>query len=408
MSHFLPEIKFELLDKLEACLKKIFRSNTYRYSREQDNLRMMPEFMNPQSLRIFAKSDNRDLTEVHEEYKTISYDFEKYNNTHLEKKGSIINKDFAMIYVTPQITGRYRLYANILYTLEYEFASMQKVSDFINIHNEEYDGLIKGVIDGFRKHHTLEAQDEDFLLDERDRGTNDPVDLIQMELFFVLLEAIDEKLERLIEVKEFRTEEFTMLQTMNRTQFGATGITAETAATSNAGTSNAAHITEGFDVQRKTMNDNIDKFKRLEGQVTGQISLLIEKSLKIELCPTIDEILVLKGDKKKIPRDRYFKPLFAHKNDHDLFQDRYRKNMTKYVDIMKTPYRTAEFFQNPDKNQERWLSPPDLYVYDIKKPADRKVKDLYVDPLIINGELAEKELIRAEIAKNVSFKTIKK
>jgi len=391
ISHFIPDIKFELLGAIDDHLKMIFKSETYKFARSAENLRMMPEFLNPQSLRIFKKPDNRDMMLVHESYKTINYDFEK--TAYSQTKSFRHNKDFALIYVTPQVSGKYKLIANLLYIIEYEFKQLQKIPEIINNSIEEYETLLKGLTEGLKKHHTLDVVDEEFLERERKKG-NDPIDFVQMELFFTLLEAIDEKLERIMETKKLINIESDQLEQLIKEQIG---------------NSTRSHDSDAdFEKTRILKNQNIERFHKLEDTLIHHIYLLANSLSALEICPTINEKLAMKGAKIKIPRDRYFKPVFSLDIDHDLLQEKYKKNVTNYYDPRTTKYGNAEFFKNVDATQENWLRPPDLYVYDIKKQTERKIGDLYVDPIIIPGEEMEKELMRTEIAKGVHFKTIKK
>jgi len=390
ISHFVPDIKFELLGAIDDHLKMIFKSETYKYARSADHLRIMPEFLNPQSLRIFKKPDNRDMAIVHESYKTINYDFEK--TAYSQTRSFRSNKDFSLIYVTPQVSGKYKLIANLLYMIEYEFGQLQKIPEIINNSVQEYESLLKGLIEGLKKHHSLDQADEEFLSRERTKGYN-PVDLVQMELFLTILEAIDEKLERIIETKKFITEESEQLNQLINEQI--------------INSTRSRDSDTDFEKTRIEKNKNIERFHKLEDTLIHHIYVLANNLAKLEICPTLDEKLALKGSRVKIPRDRYFKPVFKLDIDHDLLQEKYKKNVTNYRDPRETIYGTAEFFKNADATQEAWLNPPDLYVYDIKKQNERKIPDLYVDPIIIPGEEMEKEIMRKEISKGIHFKTIK-
>ena len=397
LSHFVPDVKFDQIDALDNLIKRIFKSEAYKYSREVERLRVVPEFLNPQSLRIFKKPDNRDLKEVHDDYKTLNYDFE--TTTYGREKAALFNKDFALIYATPQVSGKYKLIANMLYLVEYEFSLLQKVPELAHGSMEEYNALLKGISLGLRAHHKVDDMDQNILEDHRTEDYN-PIDFVQMELCLVMLEAIEDKLERFIQLSDFLNEEADSLQRLmqsrveNRRSVGSI----QTLSTEE----------DDFERTRKGKNENIEKFHTLQDTLVDHIKQLISCLTKLDIAPSLEEKEVLLGNKVKITRDRYFKPLFSHLMENDVFKDKYKKNMTMYGETLVSKYRDAEFFQELDENQRRWLYAPDLMVYDIKKPKENKRGDLYVDPIVIPGEELEKEIIRNEIARSTHFKNIKK
>ena len=408
-----------------GLIDTIFYSETYKYSRRVENLRLVPEFLNPLSLRVFRKGDNREMRTVHDAYKTLNYDFEKTNYTREVAAG--YNKDFALTYVFPQISGKYSLIANIMYLLQYEFSifnrrvdvivdadkdkdkvrgeevdkdlqhEMNKLSEVEKqaIAEEEYDSLVKGILGGLLKHHEIDEEDEAFLAHEREKAKDNkqPVDFLQMETFFILLQAISSKIHKLSEIRDSTKEGNNFLRANQSKEF-----------THN----DTAKDIETYDRQRRMRNEELHRLDQEEEAVIREIRLLIDKVKDINLCPTLDEKGVVVGNKIKIARDRYFKPLFQPKTEKDLLQDKYKRKVTNYYKFDESKYKDYKLFEKPDETQAKWLQPDDLYVYDVKREHERKFPDLYVDRIIVPGEIQEKKLIKASLIGMEYFKTTKK
>lgn len=376
---------------LHEMLKIVFTSESYKYTRRLENLRLVPEFLNAQSLRVFSKGDNRDLTTVHEAYETVSYDFEK--NNYARETPVRYNKDFALTYVFPQISGKYSLYANIKYLLQYEFILFERKIEVVNENSEEYDNLLKGILAGFLKHHAYDREDEAFLAHERERmkDLEQPVDIFEMEMFFMFLEAINWRLGKLGEIRDVTKEESTYLRENKKQSF----TNMETAAEM-----------EAYEKERRIKNEELHRLNQEEEAIIREIRLVLDKLIDVNLCPAPNE---KEGNKVRVARDRYFKPLFPEKTEKEVYQDKYRKNVTNYMDLtQKEEYRDLEFIKNADPNQLRWLQQKDLYIYDIKKEDNRKLPDLYVDKVIVPSAIQERKIIMDRSMKMDYFKTIKK
>jgi len=397
LTHYL-DISLDVLDDLNLTLRTVVTSETYQYSRRPQNLRLIPDFLTALNLRVFAKPDNRDMPTVHNMYKTVKYDFEKtaFNTT---KNKMHINKDFAVIYVNPKIAGKYSLIANIYYILDFELSVIDKKLELTNKSYTEYELLLRGLLDGLNKHYTLDEEDDAFLNKLREMQER-PVDLIEMEKFLVFLDAIDQRLELLNETMNRKTEaieQYKILTTKKKAGYGRSYSFGEQRPDKDA-------------MEKLQKEQLIESLKEEEQKIKQELKMLVQKLHSFNVNPSVEERLAAKGVKVKISRDRYYKPIIVENVDTNLYREKYRTNLTNYVDITKTKYYDAEFFKNAEKDPTmlQWLRPPDLYVYDIKEAKLSKPEDLYVDPIIIPNEERERELLRSEIAKTIYFKKIDK
>ncbi len=396
LTHYL-EMSLGVLEDLNITLRTVMNSETYKYSRRAQNLRLVPEFITGLNLRVFTKPDNREMATIHDMYKTVTYDFEKtaFQKANIKTQ----NKDFAIIYANPKIGGKYSLIANIYYILEFESGVMDKQIEFVNKSATEYELLLRGLLDGLNKHYTLDEEDEFFLNQLREHEER-PVDLIEMEKFFVFLDAIDQRLELLSDTLNRKAEAIEQYKNFVNSKKGAF----------NRQYSFGDQQIDKDLVEKSQKEQLIESLKEQEQKIKQELRILVQRVHMFNVNPSVEERLAAKGVKVKISRDRYYKPIIVENVDTNLYREKYRTNLTNYVDITRTKYYNAEFFKNAEQDPTmlQWIKPPDLYAFDIKEARVSKPEDLFVDPIIIPNEEREKELLRSEISKTMYFKKINK
>lgn len=399
VTHYIEGRAYSVLEDINISLNKILESDTYKYSRLEENYRLVPIFLTAKNLRVFFKLDNRDMQVVYNEFKTVKYDFEqtmKENDKEDVKK----NKDFALVYAAPKIGGKYSMIANLFFILNYELKIIHRNTNLTNSDDNEYNFLVSGLSDGLAKHYNLDPDDEEFMdnlrEESKESGKAPPVDLLEMEKFFCILEGINLKLEMLSDIANLRNDNMTEINILNKKQ---------------------------NDIMKTSTNSALDpiKLKRLqlerfreiyaeqELKVKQDIKHLVSFLHKLNLTPSAEEKLALKGTKIKIEKERYFKPVVKELIDDNLYREKYKKNLTNYmpIDPKLLEYEFFKIAQN-DEVSRNWVNPKDLYVFDAKEAESNKIDDLFVDPILIPNEEREKELLRKQLTNQTYFKKINK
>lgn len=401
VTHYIEGRAYSVLEDINLTIDKIFDSDTYKFSRLEENYRIVPVFLTSNNLRIFSKIDNRDMQIVYDEFKTINYDFEKtLKDKENDKEKAKRNKDFGMVYAAPKIGGKYSIIANLFFIMNYELKIITRKTDLTKGDESEYNVLVSGLADGLAKHYNLDPDDEDFMDNLREeckeQGKPVPIDILEMEKFFCILEGINLKLDILSDIANLRNENLNALNQLNKEKY-------ELMKTSSVS------ALDPLKLKQTQLEDFKEMYSRQEIKLKQDIKHLVSFLHKLNLTPSTEEKLALKGTKIKIEKERYFKPVVNEIVDDNLYREKYKKNLTNYREL-DPKLLEMEFFKNAqnDEVSRHWLKPKDLYVYDAKEAESNKVDDLFVDPFLIPNEEREKELMRKQLSTQTYFKKINK
>ena len=396
----------------------ILNSESYKYLRQQKNLRVLPYELDLENLRIFCNREQILEILLHGEFETLNFFYEINENQNKARdphdktvESRLLHyNDYCLMNVKPEIKSKYSLVAKIFYILHNErgiLERMQKES------KQMLEALINGIKEGFNKTYWLDQEDLEFLqllhkeavVVESTIKTKFP-DLIKLEVFFYSLEQIDRNLDYYKKMKE-NIDEVSVLKQKKILEFKKKLALAE------------SDQIKDLTKQKKNCENEYESIKeKLLQEIDNQKTtclLLFESLAKFAIFYNYEEFFLKEDETKafntkvKIPREKYFKPFIKENFEFNLDDDRYKKDlneMFRYKDDVFEKYQGAVFYHNVpnDPLQQTWLEKRPVWVRNLREVHKEEKDGVLVEKIMPNAEKMLRNAIEKEVQKFKDFK----
>ena len=414
-----PEEKIRVLTgitetqtRVSQTLASILHSESYRYLRKKENLRVFPQELEVEHLRIFCNREQIIEILLHGEFETLNFYYEINDNQNKTQstKPNIHYNDYCLMNIRPEIKSKCALVAMVYYLIENEKLLFERVK---GENTEILESMFAGIREGFHKTYWLDSQDLDFLqfmhketvVDQSFVKRKVP-DLIKLEVFFYALEQISRNIDFLNTIKstieEKHSEKFKKIN-----QFNTNLALAEKDQykSLNLGKKQCEKY---FDEQLNDLNQK--KIKQRE-----TCKRLFETLSRFPIYYNFEELLLREDETKsfnvkvKIPREKYFRPFLNEKWEYNLDDERYMKDLNetfRYPEDNNEKYLGAVFYYNHpnDPLQQKWLEKRPFKVRNLREAPKEEKDGVLVEKIMPNAEKMLRNAIDKEIKKFKEFK----
>ena len=436
------------LSNIKARLISILASESYKYTRKIENMRILPETLNPYNLRIFKKIDNRQKQIVHDNLFTMKYDYEMNlnktpniqsktdqinNNDNQIQKGIIkneekLNRDFAIVYVKPELKPKHSLIANAIYMLDCELKSFRLMTELVKNDRNEYDFLIDGMIEGINKHYSYDQEDQEYLFElrEKEKELNSihknqtapsTLDFIGIEKFILMLDQADRILDRIDYLKRRKDElvqnyelridnRFQDVKNETRHGLGGRGSVGGRGSIGGLGS-----LESNIGIEKQEFNDELQNIQVSSIRLEKAMNLIVDQLVELDYKYEEDDMQDIKaGLKQKISKKRYYIHHTEQNFERNLQNERYRINQNQGIQLKDTPYVNAIIFKNleQDNIQSAWIKTNDNYMYNLVKPDELRKDHTIVDKIILPNEERVRDKLLEQVGKTLNFKNLNK
>lgn len=401
----------ELQTKLSQTLSSILQSESYKYLRKTENLRISPHELELEHLRIFCNREQILEILLHGEFETLNFYYEINDNQNKSPSNSpnLHYNDYCLINVRPEIKSKYSLVAMVFYLMENESLLFERLK---GESPEILESLISGIREGFNKTYWLDNYDLEFLqlmhketVVEQSFVKRKVPDLIKLEVFFYALQQINRNLDFMNLIKtnleEKRLEKQRKINEFNR------------------------RVALAERDQIKSLNIGKKQCEKDYDQIINEMSLrkdnqrvscrrLFENLARFSIYYNFEELLLREDEtqalniKVKIPREKYFRPFLNEKWEYNLDDERYMKDLNetfRYPEENNEKYRGAVFYFNApnDPIQQKWLEKRPFKVRNLREVHREEKEGVLVEKIMPNAEKMLRNAIDKEVKKFKEF-----
>ena len=388
-------IPAEEKDVVEEKLANIFDSQSWRNLRHKDQMRIVPQTLSSESLRVFKKAENIQKTTVHDKFRTIDYNYEKNAHLGLEDDALQQNVDFSLCYVKPEYRSRYTLIAQMLYILEVELKIFNRRVDIVNNDENEYDKILTGITQGLNRHYKLDDLHEN--QQELYKSLNpDTIDYIMLEKCLVYMDYLDRSM---VEMEYYKNKKFEKQDLYEKI---SNEIDAKLQMLKPEERDKAML---DFRTKINLLRQENQALNRLEVLTEGKIKVLWDLIKDINIIYSLEDKLISMGMKVKIPKRRYYINVYKEHIEKNIFKEGYLQNIEGKPSLLETDYKTKyKLLQNLTNEQQQWYRRPDFWVNNLREIEGQEKRDgTVVDKLKLPNEEKIKSVFRSTIQSAPSF-----